>query len=197
MPPADHSIRAFLRGATADEHSALDRLIRPLFLEGEPGYVRFLQAAAAAVVPLEKAAIAARVEKVLPDWAVRSRTAALMLDLAEFGMTVPSAGQTIAIDDEAFLFGILYVLEGSRLGARSLVAELAAHPSAKARKANHYLSHGAGRRLWPSFLRCLETSNAVQRAPNRTVAGAKTAFAVFAEAQSRAGQPFPCGSIDA
>jgi len=182
MPPANRSIRAFLRGATADEHSALDRLVRPLFFGGEAGYVRFLQATAAAIIPLENAAITAGVETLLPDWTLRSRAAALTLDLAELGMTVPSARQTVAIEDEAFLFGILYVLEGSRLGARPLLAELAAHPSARARKANHYLSHGAGRRLWPSFLRCLEASKAVQRSPNRAIAGAKTAFAVYRSA---------------
>jgi heme oxygenase len=167
----------------------LDAQIRPLFVAGECGYVAFLRGSADAVFSLEDALVAAGVETIVPDWNNRSRKAALHQDLADFGVSLPRGGKQLGISGEAFLFGVLYVLEGARLGAQQLLCELSAHPSPRVRTATRYLDHGAGRRFWPSFLTYLESSDAVRRAPEKAVAGARTAFAVFATSHANACRP--------
>ena len=67
----------------------------------------------------------------------------------------------------ARMFGALYVLEGSRLGAKLLVPDLLAGGSTRVRAATRYLRHGEGHRLWQSFLAHLESSQATRRVPRR------------------------------
>jgi heme oxygenase (biliverdin-IX-beta and delta-forming) len=71
------------------------------------------------------------------------------------------------------------VLEGSRLGGKLLLRRALGHPDVRVRAATRYLSHGAGRNLWSSFLVHLEASSAVVTAPDEAVAGARAAFALF------------------
>ena len=79
-----------------------------------------------------------------------------------------------------FLFGVLYVLEGSRLGARLLTRQILASGDPHLRRATRYLRHGEGKPFWQTFLARLESSIAVRRSPERAVAGAVAAFACFA-----------------
>ena len=66
-------LRARLRSATSDAHARLDEQIRALDLRGLPDYRRFLEASAAALLPLEESLIEAGVSRISPDWALRSR----------------------------------------------------------------------------------------------------------------------------
>jgi heme oxygenase len=74
---------------------------------------------------------------------------------------------------------MLYVLEGSRLGARLLLAEVEAALSPASRAATRYLSHGQGLSLWPTFLQRLEASQQVRREPDAAAAGARAVFRQF------------------
>jgi heme oxygenase len=184
-PPAT-SVRETLRNATADAHAALDAAIMPLFSAGERGYAEFLLGSAIAVFPLERELERAGVIGQIPDWPERSRSAALQGDLDDFAISQVPTITPPAISGEAFLFGIVYVLEGSRLGAQWLAREAAKHASGRVRNSARYLNHGSGRRLWPGFLERLEASMSVRGDIEATITGARAAFQFFAAAHSAA-----------
>jgi heme oxygenase (biliverdin-IX-beta and delta-forming) len=179
-PNLSGSVRSLLRSATADDHAAVDSGFAKLIGQGANGYREFLKLSAAAIEPLEAALRAAKVERILPDWEDRSRAAALRADLADLGI-VPrrSSLQPPSLGGEAHQFGILYVLEGSRLGAKVLVRRLLDSPDFATPYALRYLRHGEGLPLWRTFLERLESSEAVRRSPADAVAGAHAAFAWF------------------
>jgi heme oxygenase (biliverdin-IX-beta and delta-forming) len=172
-------MRALLRASTAGLHAAVDARFAPMLDAGEAGYRSFLLASAAAVFPLEQALLAAGVGALLPDWRQRTRAAALRGDLADLGITDVAAATAPPLAGAARMFGALYVLEGSRLGAKMLVGDLLAGGSARVRAATRYLRHGEGHRLWQSFLAHLECSQEVRACPGEAIAGARTAFALF------------------
>ena len=161
------SMRALLRASTAGLHAVVDARFAPMLGCGEAGYRSFLLASAAAVFPLEQALLAADVDAILPDWAQRARTAALRADLADLGVIDVPVAPPPLLAGEARQFGTLYVLEGSRLGAKLLLPELLARGSTRVRAATRYLRHGEGRRLWPSFLAQLESSAGHTAVPRR------------------------------
>jgi heme oxygenase (biliverdin-IX-beta and delta-forming) len=173
------SIRHLLRSETATDHANVDARFSALIDLGTAGYGEFLRLSAAAICPLEQALLEGKVECILPDWEERSRRAALRADLADFGIADPTLAQRPSLGEEAHQFGVLYVLEGSRLGARVLARRLLASANLPAPCAVRYLRHGEGRPLWQTFLERLESSAAVRRSPTDAIAGARTAFAWF------------------
>jgi heme oxygenase len=172
-------VRIFLRNATAELHAELDSRLAPLIKQGDAGYARFLLRSAAALLPMERALAEANVAALLPDWPLRSRSRAIRLDLAALALREPSPLPAPEVRSEAFQFGMLYVLEGSRLGARLVLREAQAELGEAVRVATRYLSHGQGQPFWPTFLRRLEKSSSVRRQPELTVAGARAAFRYF------------------
>jgi heme oxygenase (biliverdin-IX-beta and delta-forming) len=143
------SIRSLLRSATTTTHAQVDERIAELIGQGEVGYREFLRLSAAAIRPLEESLVAANVECILPDWQERSRWAPLREDLADLGMTTPApAAPMPRLNGEAHQFGVLYVLEGSRLGAKVLIRRLLAMPGLSPLRALRYLRHGEGYPLW-------------------------------------------------
>lgn len=174
------SLRDLLRSATADCHAEVDARFAPMVANGSSRYAEFLSASAAALWPLEQALNAADVVHLLPDWNERSRSAALDADLAELGIPCPPITSAPRLDGEAFLFGVLYVLEGSRLGAKFLTRQILVSGDPQLHRATRYLRHGEGKPFWQTFLARLESSSAVWRAPERAVAGAVAAFDCFA-----------------
>jgi heme oxygenase (biliverdin-IX-beta and delta-forming) len=173
-------IREILRHATAEHHAAVDRRFAPLIASGIAGYVEFLLASAAAVIPLERALTARGVDRILPQWRARTREAALRQDLAALGASPSVDLSPPDVGGEARQFGILYVLEGSRLGGKILAREVQRDPDSRLRAATRYLRHGEDDRFWQSFLLKLEGSQATRRAAADAVAGAQAAFAMFA-----------------
>lgn len=182
FPDAPASVRLQLRRSTAELHAALDGCIAPLLSKGVREYVTFLRRTAAALLPIEDALEAADVAALVPDWNERSRRQALALDLAELDAGAARAMPFAPIRSDAFGFGVLYVLEGSRLGATSLAGIVAGHSDARLQAATRYLNHGAGRKLWPRFLTQLERNKPVRHAPQETAAGAIAAFGAFVAA---------------
>jgi heme oxygenase (biliverdin-IX-beta and delta-forming) len=197
-------IRDILRHATAEHHAAVDRRFAPLIAQGMSGYVEFLLASAAAVIPLERALTARGVDRILPRWQARTREAALREDLEALDAldTLCAARRvgdaTPDIGGEAHQFGVLYVLEGSRLGGRILARDVQAHPDARVRGATRYLRHGENDRLWQSFLSALEASEPTRRAVCDAIAGAQAAFAMFAAPRMFAASRMrPSGGVSA
>lgn len=169
-------VRHSLRDATADAHERLDACARRINLADRPTYARFLQAQSGPVIALEAALEDFGVHRLLPDWRLRSRRAALQHDLEYFCLRAESC-TSVRLKSTAQAFGTLYVLEGSRLGARVLLQQiLAAAPALK--PATVFLSHGADHRLWTSFLQLLEANVGITDLA-RCAQGAREAFAMF------------------
>jgi heme oxygenase len=173
-------LRNLLRNSTTAAHAGVDRHFAAMFAAGLSGYIDFLRASAAAVLTLEQALASARVHEILPDWDARARSTALQGDLQALGVQPPAAHVKVAaVGGEARKFGMLYVLEGSRLGAKILARHVQASSDPRIRAAMRYLRHGEDQPFWPSFVARLEASTATARAPHEAVAGALAPFALF------------------
>ena len=72
-----------------------------------------------------------------PDWPLRSRRRAIADDLARLGGVALPLIEVTALDQGAVL-GTMYVLEGSRLGARFLLKTVLASPDPVVAGATNY-----------------------------------------------------------
>ncbi|WP_461625772.1 biliverdin-producing heme oxygenase [Bradyrhizobium sp. 25ACV] len=183
MNPGFHGLRERLRDATAAAHRELDAQLSSFDLTVLAGYRRFLQASAGALLPLEAALVAAGVARIFPDWPERSRSAAIAADLGRLGSAAQSTVSVPPLTPSGVL-GTMYVLEGSRLGAKFLLKEVAEAADLRMTEATSYLSHGAGKRLWQSFLSKLQSEEACDEV--EVIAAARNAFAAFEQAADRA-----------
>ncbi|WP_349516533.1 biliverdin-producing heme oxygenase [Bradyrhizobium sp. OK095] len=172
-----------MRDATAAAHRELDAQLSSVDLTVLSGYRRFLQASAGALLPLEAALVDAGVARMFPDWLERSRGAAIAADLGQLGSAAQSTVSVPPLTRSGML-GTLYVLEGSRLGAKFLLKMVADAGDPRIGEATAYLSHGAGQRLWQSFLAKLASEQACDG--DEAIEAACAAFAAFERAADRA-----------
>lgn len=180
--------RSSLRGATDHLHRDLDRIAAGFNLGDATHYRRFLQANAATLIAIEQLLETSGVEQLLPDWRERSRRAAILADLHSLQSDVQPLALRRTAPTPSEVFGILYVLEGSRLGARVQLDQVLASADENVRSASSYLSHGEpgeGSNLWRSFLERLETHEAADD-QTQTVSGAVYAFTMFIRSFSQA-----------
>ena len=175
-------IRSLLREATASAHGRVDDVFTRLNLGRRDDYRRFLAAHASVILPLEALAGQAGAGQILDDWPNRCRSGALLDDLAAFGLRPPLPVSLGSHGGPAWVLGVLYVLEGSRLGAQVLRRRVLAGPDAGCWAATAYLSHGMGQGLWPSFLAQLEASPYAKGDTGPVIEGAHDAFAAFERA---------------
>lgn len=147
------SVRLRLRQFSASLHQRVDEAFSAFPLESAQGYRRFLQAHGAALFELERTLEANAIATLIDDWPRRRRSDALRADLRALGIEPPSPWEPPRHAEPSWCWGALYVLEGSRLGARLLAQRLqAAQPTAPM----DYLGHTAAEGLWPRFLQQLE-----------------------------------------
>ncbi|WP_257166009.1 biliverdin-producing heme oxygenase [Bradyrhizobium sp. SRS-191] len=179
-------IRDRLKAATSAAHHALDERLSRFDLTTTAHYRRFLQASAAALLPLEQMLDRAGADAVLGDWPVRRRAEAICADLADLNGRAAQIELPPRPLDRPFVFGTLYVLEGSRLGAVYLLRIVTASADPRVRRATRYLRHGAGQGLWRSFLAQLADEPMTPDDQRRTIASARETFAVFATAMASA-----------
>jgi heme oxygenase len=173
-------LRSLLRDATAADHARLDAMLGALDLCTVPGYRRFLEINAAALLPLERSLERCGVGAILPDWDDRARSAAILTDLARLGGS-PGRLRAPELTDRAAMLGTLYVLEGSRLGAAYLLRTVRTCSVPSISGATAFLAHGAGRHFWPGYLAVLE-SYADELVEDDLVRSARAAFDLFAHA---------------
>ena len=180
------SRRNSLRGATDHLHRDLDRIVAGFRLGDATHYRRFLQASAATVIAIEQLLESAGVAQLLPDWAERSRREPILADLHNLDSQAQPLALRRTAPTPAEVFGILYVLEGSRLGARVLLDQVLASTDERVRNASAYLRHGQAQAdHWRTFLQHLETHEAADD-QTQTVSGAVYAFTMFIRAFSQA-----------
>jgi heme oxygenase len=173
--------RNSLRGATDHLHRDLDRIAAGFNLGDAAHYRRFLQANAATLIAIEQLLENAGVAQLLSDWPERSRRSAILADLHSLQSDVQPLALRRTAPAPAEVFGILYVLEGSRLGARVQLDQVMASADENVRNASTYLRHGQpgeGSGMWRSFLEQLESHEAADD-QTQTVSGAVYAFTMF------------------
>lgn len=178
------SRRNSLRGATDHLHRDLDRMVASFKLGDATHYRRFLQASAATLIAIEQLLESAGVAALVPDWDERCRRDFILADLHSLDSQVQPLALRRTAPTPAEVFGILYVLEGSRLGAQVLLEQVLASTDERVRNASAYLQHGQST-LWRSFLQQLETHEAADD-QTQTVSGAVYAFTMFIRAFSQA-----------
>ncbi|MDB5700597.1 MAG: hypothetical protein JWL66_796 [Sphingomonadales bacterium] len=167
--PGTLSLRMILRAATTADHEMVDAAFGRYNLASIPSYGQFLSAHARVLGPLESAV------EGLWDASI-ARLPLLEADLAELGTVVPSDAAFGPMSD-ARRWGMLYVLEGSRLGGGILAGRVAAGLPVRYLLARH--EDGS----WRRFGDALELAGASQGAAwhEDVVSGARMAFARFAE----------------
>jgi heme oxygenase (biliverdin-IX-beta and delta-forming) len=165
-----NSAHQFLREATAPHHGKVDAAFGSFNLADLNDYRRFLLAQAKAYIPVEDALERAGAGELLEDWSDRRRSGALIADLHRLGSDVPAPLPPPPLDSEAAIWGALYVLEGSRLGGRTLA------PSVAEGTSRGFLDHRTEKGAWRKLLDRLN-----QRLINDKDRGmaASTAQAVF------------------
>jgi len=175
------SILDTIREATHLSHQRLDAAMTSVDLRRPAYYASFLRGQAEALFPLETALERHGIDDILFDWPQRARTPALehdlsVLDIACDPLPLPD------LQGAAVMLGVVYVLEGTRMAGRSILARLADEPNAAVIGATAYLRHGFGKRLWPSYLATLEAHPETLRSRDRVIDGAQIAFAMFESA---------------
>ena len=182
MPTAGLTPRHRIRLATRDAHDQVDRWFSRYDLKNPQDYRRFLTSHWSVLPGCELMLEAAGALEILSDWPVRRRTDALAQDMSLLGQVPVTVVDTQGAISPAELWGMMYVLEGSRLGGAILAQRVEAGPDATCRLATAYLRHGTGLRLWPSFVAAFDAADAVNGDFEGVVAGARRTFAMFADA---------------
>lgn len=171
-------IQDAIRAATHDSHRRLD-LALSWFDLGQPRYYAgFLRSQADALLPLESALEASNIADILPDWPLRTRSAALTHDLLLLNVASTPLPEP-QFSSAAQMLGAAYVLEASRMRARVMLARLAQEQDSISMEATRYLKHGFGKRFWPTFLAVLENHPAAQADTDGVLQGAQIAFGMF------------------
>jgi heme oxygenase len=180
MPPTDETRSrrpqgaiARLRAATRPCHDQVDTAYSVFDLADRVHYGRFLLAHAQATGAAEASLIGA---PELPPW--RSRMPLLADDLDQLGLALPTALTFEASDNEAWRWGVLYVLEGSRLGAGVLVKRAGSDVPVAYLSSRHLA--GEWRGLIVAIDARAETGGSAWA--NCAIAGARDCFALYQRA---------------
>jgi len=147
----DNSRRWILREHTAAAHAAVDEAIGGF--SDTDSYKRYLVSVAAFRRPIERMLDAAHWPDAFGEWRPRTLGAALAADLEDLGLT---ASEGVAASPLPLtggrLFGTLYVLEGSPLGARLLFQRAQAIGLSATYGARHLALQSGSIESWRHFL---------------------------------------------
>lgn len=175
-------MQAALRARTAGAHAEAEAAFSAFDLSQRPSYLAFLRAHAQAVPSLE--ATLQQQPGITFPW--RPRAGLLRRDLADLAgdipaelcMVWPAAEHRRLRLDEAGCWGLLYVLEGSRLGGRVLMQQVGSGMPKR------YLSDWHLPGEWRRFREALQNAAAGQDGLwlERALGGARLAFRRFQQA---------------
>lgn len=148
------SRRWLLRERTTHAHAAVDSAVGGF---GDlTSYKAYLQATAAFRAPIEAGLAAAPWPAALAGWQPNSVSAAIAADMADLGVPAPRlAGPAPALAGDR-LYGALYVLEGSALGAKILFRRAQGLGLSADYGARHLAVQSQNLVGWRSFLERLE-----------------------------------------
>ena len=175
---ADNGYRDRLRGATSTAHVRLDARFAQGLRDARQ-YRNYLLGMQAFVANAESALASAVLGPSWRAWRDPVRRNWLDEDLAALGLAPLPPGPVLPIETDADAAGVLYVIEGSALGATQLVGDAAAlgHvPGAGATFLHRHGGFGAGKR-WRAFVQCLEAADFDVGAERAMLEAAARAFA--------------------
>lgn len=184
--PAAGDRRFALKQATDAAHRRVEGVVQAASMFGSrAGYLPYLMATYEVRAGFEALLDAAGAELVWPDWRGRRIAGLVAQDIADLGEIAPplvATAENVSSDlSSGELIGVLYVLEGSALGARVLV-DLATEIGLSASFGARHLHAQAGdRAAWRSFLAMMST--AADPPCHQT---ANQTFEAFARAYERA-----------
>jgi heme oxygenase len=166
--------RFALRERTWGDHERLDALVGH-FGDGK-SYTRYLEGMAAFRAPIETALSRADLAPHFGDWRPVMISTELAQDLSDLGGNAMSSNEAFVLpSDRDGLLGVLYVLEGSSLGARVLVRRASALGFTAGHGARHLAAQVAQPQAWPQFVALLDTIGPAGM--ERAVEAARTTFA--------------------
>lgn len=143
-----------LRERTAEAHAAVDAAIGGF--HDLAGYRSYLRSMAEFRRPIEDRLSVVAWPEALLDWRPARVSDAIVADLADLGITPDIAREpTLPLDGDG-LFGALYVLEGSALGARLLLKRAEAIGLSATHGARHLALLSSNIDGWRGFLARLE-----------------------------------------
>ncbi|GBR11937.1 biliverdin-producing heme oxygenase [Acetobacter oeni] len=148
------SRRLTLRMLTRDDHERLDHLIGPL--DSLTGYRRYLSGISAFRVAAERAVGAAEWPAFLRGWQPAEVSPQMAADLADLGERMAPCPVMPVPGGPAGLAGLLYVLEGSALGARVLVRRAGVLGLSGTFGARHLAAQIAAPGTWRTFTERLD-----------------------------------------
>lgn len=147
--------RFALRELTRDDHEKLDALVGEF--TDRNAYLRYLEGMAAFRGGVERSLAGVDYPQTFGDWRPGEISAALAQDLQDLGHDAPRAPISfdLPIDSDGLL-GVLYVLEGSSLGARLLVRRAAELGLTAEHGARHLAEQTARPDSWQAFVTLLD-----------------------------------------
>lgn len=148
------SRRWLLRERTAEAHAAVDAAIGGF--DDLASYGTYLRSIAAFRWPIEDRLSTVNWPAALVDWRPAQVSDAIAADLADLGISPhPPRDEILPLDGDG-LFGALYVLEGSALGARLLLRRAEAIGMSATHGARHLALLSSNLDGWRGFLSRLE-----------------------------------------
>lgn len=166
----DRSIRRCLRTATSRDHAELDRQIGPLVGGNARDYATFLSIQYRARMGIEH-----WLERKSPDASPPPQAHLIANDLAALGAPVPGNTASFDLPADTPALGVCWVLAGSSLGNRAILARLA---EIAVNRPAGFLSDTAMPAYWRSLLPRLEASMP-ESMKRPLVTGARATFAHF------------------
>lgn len=169
-----------LRERTTQAHQALDSLIGAF--DSEAAYRAYLSGMAAFRLGVEPLLAPDRLPPALAGYEPSLIGAELLLDLDDLGLQRPAPAAMPGIGESGDdMFGVLYVLEGSALGARLLVQSAGKLGFDGSHGARHLVRQSAELDNWRDYLKRLDEADGldIERAADaaaRTFAAAQAAF---------------------
>ena len=174
--------REFLKAQTRIAHERVDRAFTRFDLSQPIGYRLFLETHHAVLPTCELALARSSAATLLVDWPQRVRTHALEHDLTALQGHQADDPRMAEPLSPAAAFGMMYVLEGSRIGGAVLASRLPENSDAIRLGATQYLRHGQGLGLWSSFLAALNASPFLYDEIDVVLASALQTFSLFESA---------------
>jgi heme oxygenase len=170
------SSQSKLRDATADNHAAVDLEFSRYDLADIASYGEFLCAHARALGGVEQRLTAER--STLPAWS--PRMPCLKADLEALGLPLPDSSPFKGDFSSAMVHGVLYVVEGSRLGSAVLSRRVGRMFPSTFLSAVHLQGE------WTSFLAAFDgvAANKPARWFEDAIVGAKLTFDRYARSSS-------------
>jgi len=165
-------IRAFLLASTRGLHDEVDRRAGRFDLAGPAGRAGLLRFMYRGLQPVEDGLDRAGAAGLYPAWPDRRRRSVLRRDLRRLGAGLPDDRPPVDFGSVEAAWGALYVLEGSRLGARIIARNWPA-----GERPGFLEPDQAGK--WQAFIEALRRYDPGRPSHPLVLGGASQAFEAF------------------